>query len=176
MKLQWATVLALTPLVVTQATESRFDHTTLSQLNSPGESHRQICYSKVCQSEPNIVAVSPFDLLNLTIKKSISFMNPCNTCFKAGSKGVYFPSKTKKHYKFNKTVPTPSTDPLGMKTAPKKDANLWNLAAKDFNIFFLHYCACTYYTLLNFADKQEKWCVSPELSTIFSRYLLCERW
>lgn len=50
-------------------------------------------------------------------------MTPCDTCFKAVSKGVYFPSKTKKHYEVNKTVPISSTDPLGMETAPMKDAN-----------------------------------------------------
>lgn len=50
-------------------------------------------------------------------------MSPCNTCFKAGSKGVYFPSKTKKHYEHNKTTPTSSADRLGIETAPKKDTN-----------------------------------------------------
>lgn len=69
------------PLVVTLATESRFDHTTLSQLSSPGESHRQIFYSKVYQSEPKIVAVSPFDLLNLTIKKPYFFHEPLQHIF-----------------------------------------------------------------------------------------------
>lgn len=67
-KVQWVSIHSLTPLVVTRASKNSFDHTTLSQLSSPGEWCRQTAYSKVYQSEPETVAVSPFDLLNTTLK------------------------------------------------------------------------------------------------------------
>lgn len=84
-------------------------------------------------------------------------MSPCNTCLKAGSKGVYFPFKTKKHYEVNKTVPTTSTDPLVMVTAPKKDANHQMLTWLPKSlIYFLYFHLCTYCQI--FAEKQERQC------------------
>lgn len=102
----------------------------------PAESSRQIFCSKAYPSEPEIFAVSPFDLFNVTIKTPITFTNLCNTFFKASSKGS-IPSNTKKRYEVNKPASTSRTGSLGTESAPKTDTNHWVSAAEEFHLLFV---------------------------------------
>lgn len=164
--MQWASIHSLTPLVVTCASKSSFDHTTLSQLKSPGELYRQIAY----QSEPETVAVSPFDLLNTTLK-SLFLSRIFATRFLKPVQRVFFLSKTKKHYEVNKIVSTSRTDSLGMQLAPKKDINHWNLAAKRFHTVSVFTRAYSQ----KFSEQKGQ-CTWPEYLTIFFNLQILNTW
>lgn len=105
------------------------------------------------------------------IKIAISFMNLCNTFFKASSKVFFvfffFLSKTKERYEVNKTVSTSRTDSLGMQPAPKKDINHWNLAAKK-----LHTVSVFTRAYSQRFPKLKGQCTWPESLTIFYLQIL----
>lgn len=122
-KVQWVSIHSLTPLVVTRASKNSFDHATLSQLSSPGEWCRQTAYSKVYQSEPETVAVSPFDLLNTTLKSlflswifATHFLKPVQRVFLV----FFFSPKQRSVMKSTKLFPHQGQIPLACNLLQRK--------------------------------------------------------